>query len=129
VPGFAELGRVRETRGGSATVEIPVVEACRECGICKPKDEASPLAIEVANTIGAKAGDEVRVLMDCSRLRMSVLVFGIPSLLFALGLIAGATLADSPGAGLVAGLLLLAVHYLLIKRMGGLFHPRIERAD
>jgi hypothetical protein len=129
VPGFAELGRVRATRGANATIEIPVIEACRECGICKPKGEASPLAIEVTNTIGAKNGDEVRVLMDCSRLKISILIFGIPSLLFALGIIAGVKLIDSPGAGLGAGLFLLAAHYLLMKRIGGLFHPRIERAD
>ena len=69
---------------------------------------------EADNTIGAKAGDLVAVEISPAALSLFPLVaFGLPTLLFFIGLLIGSFISET--AAIVVGLLLLAAGVIMAK--------------
>jgi len=82
---LVEIGTVKEIVGAEAIVEVERASACAHCvskHLCFPEG-ASSLLIRVANSIGAKVGDRVKLsLRGRTFLWLSFLVYLVPLLLF-----------------------------------------------
>ncbi len=131
-----EHGRVVETLGALARVEVIRHEACRHCRACD-FGRSERIVVEAANGIGAAVGDEVALEIEGGRvLRAAFVVYMVPLAMMVVGLGAGGFLARAaghPGSaslfGAVLGLVLLALSYggvyLYDRRVG----PRRLRAE
>ncbi len=86
-----DVGIVIKTEGMTAIVKVEKKDACEDCGVgdsCKSTDEG--INIEALNHVHAKVGQTVRIsLKPYTYLKGSMLVFGMPVVLFIAGAIAG----------------------------------------
>ena len=71
--------------------------------------------LELENTVGANVGDKVLVKIEPSNLKISAILYGIPSAMFIIGLFLGYFLFNSEISGFLAGVLFLIFSILPIK--------------
>lgn len=71
--------------------------------------------LELENTVGANVGDKVLVKIEPSNLKISVILYGIPSVMFIIGIFSGYFLFNSEIFGFLTGVLFLIFSILSIK--------------
>jgi len=121
---IVEKGIVESSHQGIARVRIIRTSACNECGVkgaCHVFG-GKEILIEVANTLGAKSGERIELALEGSLVKISFLLYLLPTIGFILGAYLGVHWASSlgvnpvgPSAGL--GFLLLGAAFLLIRRI------------
>ncbi len=129
LPRRREVGTVVGTREDLAVVSLARGRYCEGCGsCCVAAGEASMLA-EARNPVGARVGDRVEVEIPVkAALKAAYLLYGIPLLVFLLGLGAGGALGNALAGGrfgvplgLASGFALLALSYMMLARI---YSPR-----
>ncbi len=101
-----DQGKVFRVEGKRAWIEFAIAGACSQCGACA-RDAAGKMVNEADNRIGARPGDTVEVEISPAALTLfPLLVFGLPIVLFFIGLSAGSLISET--AAIAAGLLFLA---------------------
>jgi len=123
-----DVGRIVKIIGQKAAVEVERTSACAQCGLQEVEDLAmgGKVVLEALNAAQAKVGDRVRVRVESvAYMKAVAAVYGIPVLLFLIGIAAGVPLAARLGwpseltsaalgmLGLMAGVVVL---FLLRKR-------------
>jgi sigma-E factor negative regulatory protein RseC len=92
-----ETGTVIQVEGDIARVLVQKKSACDGCsaqGACKTTDAG--MEIEAVNAARAKEGQTVKVMMGPQQyLKGSIMIYGIPLVLFIAGAIAGKNLGDT----------------------------------
>jgi sigma-E factor negative regulatory protein RseC len=89
-----ERGRVLETRGNMARVEILRRDECSRCKVCGFGSRDRVIANAV-NSIGAKIHDDVELELEGSQVvRAAVIVYLIPLAFFLVGLYLGTVFAS-----------------------------------
>lgn len=116
---------VRSASGGRLVLELPRLEACRECGRCAAG--AGVMLHETANTVAARAGERVLVSFGLSRLSIASLLFGVPTLILVAGLLIGRFGLGSDLSGFGLGLLGLAGYAQAVRGRFGRVEPRLRR--
>ncbi len=126
-----ETGIVESNSGGMATVLLRKNQACSECGMCDASGGAG-MRIEVENGLGAKPGDEVVIAVVPSRLAIFALIYGLPSLFLAAGIILGSLLLRSELKAMLLGVAAFALAFIIIKMfrhiVPGFFKPVMKKA-
>lgn len=105
--------------GDRVRLAFPPRQECRGCGVCGSAPGVAhdeKRLLEVENTIRAGPGDTVLVDVGFSRLAISGLLCGVPTVLLLSGLLVGIFGFDSPPAGLVSGILLMGIYLFLLKK-------------
>ena len=117
-----DIGRVVKVDGQKAAVEVERTSACAQCGLQEVEDLAmgGKVVLEAVNVARAKVGDRVRVRVESVAYMKAVsAVYGIPVLLFLIGIAGGLPLAARLGwpseptsaalgiLGLIVGILVL----------------------
>lgn len=91
-----EIGIVSKVQGNMATVVVQKRGACEGCavqGTCETTDKG--MEIEALNPLNAREGAEVKVAIKPHvYLKGTMLVYGLPLVLFIAGAIAGKNVAD-----------------------------------
>lgn len=108
-----EILAVRESACGS------------DCSTCSAKcSESKPFNIKTINTINAKVGDRVRIEMNSKAvLSYMVLIYGLPLVFFMAGSVIFFSIFKNLNYlhaelySLIAGLLVMSVAYLIIKKV------------
>ena len=94
VGSMRERGRVIETRGNMAKVEIFRRDECSRCKVCGFGSRDKIIA-DAVNTIGAKACDDVELELEGSQVvRAAVIVYLIPLVFLLVGLYLGTVFAS-----------------------------------
>lgn len=108
-----EKGKVVETKGNMAWIELPAGANCSHCRACsgaKPGNNR----IEAINRIGAAAGDEVEVeICEKNIIRSILLIYIGPILFLLLGFIAGNNFSET--IGIAAGAAFMLAFFLGLK--------------
>jgi positive regulator of sigma E activity len=109
-----DQGVVYKLTGAKAWVEMSQAEKCRGCAACQLLAPGR-WGIEAENLIDAQAGDrvEVEVTAEAGRL-IPLVVFGVPSLGFFVGLLLGNIFSES--AGIIFAVVLLGTSFLLVRQ-------------
>jgi sigma-E factor negative regulatory protein RseC len=111
-----ELGIVIDTHNGSARVHLNAPAGCASCAAAHGCTAGNPAhTIEVADSIGVRPGDTVKIEVSGSVTVMAaLLLYGMPVAALVMGAIVGPEVARSMGAAVstnvsaaVGGLLLL----------------------
>ncbi|MGE5587812.1 MAG: SoxR reducing system RseC family protein [Clostridia bacterium] len=131
-----ERGRVIEVCGGLAKVEVTRHEACRHCKACD-FGRSDRVVVEATNNIGARAGDEVTLELESSRvLGAAFVAYMVPLLFMVAGIYLGTILAQAKGRpeagslfGAVLGVVLLAASYGIVYAYGRRVNPARFRAE
>ena len=110
------IGKVLSTKGNKAFVSLVRTSACGgNCKACGGGCETVAHTIEVMNSIDAKAGEMVEVVMDDSLgLKASAILYAIPFLGFIIGTLLGYILKLSELKSFFLGVLGIALSYLCI---------------
>ncbi|WP_099950542.1 SoxR reducing system RseC family protein [Ezakiella peruensis] len=110
------IGKVLSTSGNKAFVSLVRTSACGgNCKACGGGCETVAHTIEVMNSIDAKAGEMVEVVMDDSLgLKASAILYAIPFLGFVIGILLGYVLKLSELKSFFLGVLGIAISYLCI---------------
>ena len=110
------IGKVLSTSGNKAFVSLVRTSACGgNCKACGGGCETVAHTIEVMNSIDAKAGEMVEVVMDDSLgLKASAILYAIPFLGFVIGILLGYVLKLSELKSFFLGVLGIALSYLCI---------------
>lgn len=112
---ITETGRVIALQGDQAWVQTIRQSACGSCSArqgCGQRVLASASGgranqVLVANSLGARVGDEVTVaIAESALLSASLLVYALPLLLFVAGALVGHRLVPGSDAGALTGALL-----------------------
>jgi len=92
-----EIGVVVKTEGEMARVSVQKRGACEGCtakGACESTSEG--MEIEALNPVHAKEGQTVKVLLQAETyLKGSMIVYGVPLVLFIAGAIVGKNIGES----------------------------------
>jgi positive regulator of sigma E activity len=107
-------------------LQITPDSQCIKCGACGKLDQNLQY-LEVENTIGAAIGDRVVLAIEPSNLKIACFLYGIPTLLFLVGLIGGYYCFTSETAGLAIALLMLISSILPIRWFARNFKPHLLR--
>jgi sigma-E factor negative regulatory protein RseC len=93
-----ESGTVVRASDGSVDVRVESSDHCEACGMCESAGENQMLLLDVQDDVGAGLGDRVDVeVPDGSRLRGTMIGYGVPVLVLALGYLAGFLLGGAVG--------------------------------
>ncbi len=121
---ITEKGIIEKVARDRAFVRVQKGSACASCSqknACRI-DGDRPMVVEVANELGAQAGDWVELSMpSTSLMKISIAVYFVPVLALVLGAVLGSQWADtfrvSPTtAAMIAGGAALAVCFSLLKQ-------------
>lgn len=109
-----EIGKVFNIKSnGIATVRFDRKTACENCNMCLKPREENYVELRLKNTLNAKAGDTVKVVMGKRAvLTASVIVYLIPLALMAIALIATFKLDQLISFGVSMGT--LAVGFIIV---------------
>jgi positive regulator of sigma E activity len=121
-----ERATVIGTFDNKVRLSLPHQSMCARCGSCGRSAEGT-MILEVENTIGARVNDRVLLRIEPSGLKISALLYGIPSLLLVAGIVMGVVLLHSEAAGIAAGAVLLVLSLVLMCLYCRKFRPRLER--
>lgn len=127
-----EEGIVHKIRGTYAVVRFPRKTACEHCNMClKPRNEMF-VEVKVKNTLGAKEGDKVAVVLgERAVISASLIVYTVPLATTAAGLTAtyklGLAICLPVTAGaLIAGLVAVALIDKFLLRNKQDFAPQMK---
>jgi sigma-E factor negative regulatory protein RseC len=102
-------------------------ELCKKCGACQ-KSGNGIMYLELENTVGANVGDKVLVKIGPSNLKISAILYGIPSAMFIIGIFSGYFLSEgSEISGFFTGILFLTASFIPIKFIVKKCEPKIEK--
>ena len=91
-----ETGTVTEVYGNTAKVLIQKKSSCEGCGVqgaCQPATEG--MEVEALNPVRAREGQKVKVMVKQDEyLKGSILVYGLPLVLFVTGSILGKIIGE-----------------------------------
>ncbi|MFY9197158.1 MAG: SoxR reducing system RseC family protein [Bacillota bacterium] len=118
-----ERGRVIETLGNVAKVEIFRRDECSRCKVCG-FGSRDKIVAHATNTVGAKARDEVELELEGSQVvRAAAIMYLVPLAFFLVGLYLGNLYASyihrqdiAAVASAVLGFALLGLSYVLISQ-------------
>ena len=92
-----EIGIVTKTEGETARVTVQKRGACEGCtakGACESTSEG--MEIEALNPVNARAGQTVKVMLQAETyLKGSMIVYGLPLVLFIAGAIVGKNIGEA----------------------------------
>ncbi len=112
-----EVGKIVGLVGNKAQIEITPSAICGNCSqknVCNPFSQNKKL-IELNNTIHGQIGDLVKIeIKEKNRILTILLIFGLPALLFVVGVIIGQRIGGDKFAAIFAGVGLI-VSYGIIK--------------
>jgi len=119
-----EIGRVCEYgEEGTVRVEIEPAGGCHTCasrGACLPLGDRRMMT-EAINSKGARPGDVVRIEMEpTSTLSAAFLLYIFPVVALFLGYALGAWTTGEEGYGILAGLVMLALSFVLLRTLNPL---------
>ena len=114
-------GIVQRVHGPYVDVLVSRPDACHGCGACKLADDG-PRMVTARNDVGASVGDAVEIeLSGATLIRAVGLAYGVPLVMFMLGLLLGEPIAQRIGlavnpslASATTGFIFLAAGYYLI---------------
>lgn len=119
---MAEIGKVIDIEKNKVVVSLERKEACAKCRACSAGMKAEEMLIRAENICGAKVGDKVEIALEETDFIKAVLImYGFPFVMFLIGLFGGyygclsANIPNPELIGFVAGLILVAIGYGLIK--------------
>ncbi len=119
---MAEIGKVIEIEKNKVVVSLERKEACAKCRACSAGLKAEEMLIRAENICGAKIGDKVEIALEETDFIKAVLImYGFPFVMFLIGLFGGyygclsANIPTPELIGFIAGLILVAIGYGLIK--------------
>jgi len=122
-----EIATVVEISGNKLKLSLTRQEMCKKCGACQKAEDGS-FYLELENSIGANAGDKVLLKIEPSNLKISAILYGIPSFLLISGIFLGYFLsAGSEIYGFLTGILFLMVSFIAIKLIVKKCEPKIEK--
>lgn len=111
---MTETGTVTKINGGNVTVRFDRKTDCENCKMCMFSEEAKFVETEVENSVNAEIGDTVTVNMPGRTVLLySLIVYMLPLVFCAAGLIAG-YFALGDAAALIFGALMLAAGFLVV---------------
>lgn len=121
-----EVGRIVELVGSKVKIEITPSSICGNCTqakVCNPFGQNKKL-IELNNTVNGQINDLVKIeIKEKNQVMSTSLVFGLPTLLFVIGVIFGQKAGGDKlaaifaGAGLVIAFIIIKiVNNVLIKK-------------
>ena len=122
-----EIGRVHDYGNEPAIVrvEIEAKGACHNCAsrrVCLPFGNDGRMMTEAINERGAQPGDVVRIEMSPkSTISAALLLYVFPVVALFLGYIFGLSTTGEEKYGIAAGVLLLAVSFVLLKVLNPTF--------
>lgn len=112
-----EIGKVVDTSGKFARVEIEPKGSCKNCAarvFCSPSGDK--MCVETINRHGVKIGDTVKVETSANvTLLAAFLLFILPLVLFGIGFVLLRQLTRSENWAAAGGLLLLVMYLLCLK--------------
>ena len=119
---MAEIGEVIQIENDNAVVVLERKEACAKCRACSAGMKSEEMLIRAENICSAKVGDKVEIALEETDFIKAVLImYGFPFIMFMVGLLGGyygclnAGINNAELIGFIAGLVLVAVSYGLIK--------------
>ena len=112
---MTEQGKVVETKGNFAFVEINKKTECDKCGMCAFPKNASTIKLRAENKISAKVGDTVILEREeKGKLLGTLLVFLVPLILIAISAIIGYLLIESEIWILILSVISIALWYTIL---------------
>ena len=112
---MTEQGKVVETKGNFAFVEINKKTECDKCGMCAFPKNASTIKLRAENEISAKVGDTVILEREeKGKLLGTLLVFLVPLILIAISAIIGYLLIESEIWILILSVISIALWYTIL---------------
>jgi sigma-E factor negative regulatory protein RseC len=108
-----DQGIVFKVDNNLAWIEFSSSAACAQCGICRP-GASGKMAVEAENLLGAKVGEKVEVeISPVITTLFPLIAFGVPVILFFIGLALGSLISES--GGIILGLLSLVLGFVIVK--------------
>jgi len=123
-----ERAKVIEVTGNKIKLLFNMKEQCDRCGLCKPVDKNS-MILEVENSVGAKQGDTVIFSVRPSSLKISAILYGIPSLLLICGVFAGYFYFHSELKGVISGSVIFIISLVFSSFYLRRYKPQIMIAE
>ena len=112
---MTEQGKVVETKGNFAFVEINKKTECDKCGMCAFPKNASTIKLRAENEISAKVGDTVILEREeKGKLLGTLLVFLVPLILISISAIIGYLLIESEIWILILSVISIALWYTIL---------------
>jgi len=122
-----EIATVVEIFGNRLKLSFTRQELCKKCGACQKSGDGI-MYLELENTVGAEAGDKVLLKIEPSNLKISAILYGIPSAIFIVGLFLGYFLSEgSEISGFFTGILFLMASFIFTKFIVKKCEPKIEK--
>ncbi|HNU94672.1 MAG TPA: SoxR reducing system RseC family protein [Bacillota bacterium] len=99
-----QTGRVQSVHGPYVDVLVKRPDACHGCGACKLASD-EPRTVTARNDVGASVGDTVEIELSGATLMRAVgLAYGVPLVMFMLGLLLGEPITRRIGLAVNASL-------------------------
>lgn len=106
---MTETGIVTKTNGGNLTLRFERKTDCKNCKMCMFSEDSNSVEIEVENTVNAEIGDSVTVNMPNKIVLLySLIVYMLPLIFCAAGLVAGYFILGEAAALLIGAAMLIA---------------------
>ncbi|MBN1383643.1 MAG: SoxR reducing system RseC family protein [Elusimicrobia bacterium] len=121
-----EIATVVDVSGNKIRLSFSHHALCKRCGACHISEDGSRY-LEVDNTVSAKIGDKVLLKIRPSGLKISVFIYGVPSLVLIIGIFCGYFLFDSDISAILTGVILFFTSFLLMKIFAKVYNPEIEK--
>lgn len=119
-----ESGTVVRVHEGLVDVRIAASEKCAGCGCCSAGDRGGMLLAGVRDSLGAKVGDSVEVVVPASsRTKAGLIAYGAPVALLVAGYVAGNLLGGMVGSeaditGAAGAIVAVATFYAVFAKRG-----------
>lgn len=121
-----EIATVIDAFGDKVKLSFLHQEFCKKCGACQVSEDGG-MSIELENTVGAKTGDKVLVKIEPSNLKVSVILYGLPSLLFIIGIFIGYFSFHSEIFAFFTGFCFLIISFFAVKLLLKKCEPKIKK--
>lgn len=121
-----EIATVVGVSGNKLKLSFSRQSLCKRCGACQVSDDGS-MYLELENTIGARIGDKILLKISPSNLKISVFIYGIPSLLLVIGIFLGYFLFNSDILGIITGVIFWFISFLFMKIFAKAYNPEIKK--
>jgi positive regulator of sigma E activity len=99
---------------------------CEKCGACQKAEDGS-FYLELENTVSANVGDKVLVKIESSNLKSSAVLYGLPSILFIIGIFVGFFIGHSEIFAFFTGFGFLVISFFFAKLILKKCEPKIEK--
>ena len=121
-----EIATIVEISGNKLKLLLTRQAVCKKCGACQKAEDGS-FYLELENTVGANAGDKVLVKIEPSNLKISAILYGIPSAMFTIGIFLGFFLGHSETFAFFTGFGFLIISFIAVKSLLKKYNPKIEK--